>query len=224
MKQYKTDALKAKFKLAKTKCKEAYTTYVTSKENGLIEGGNLGSFNRYVNSKLVKETGIVVLIENGSYIYNDQTKAKILNDFYASVFITDNNVLPYSHSRVNYDCFICNVLFPPDRVLSLPIKLKTRTSEGPNGPSAMFLKSDAGSLAIPLSLLFRTSYELSILPTIWKSAIVTPVFKKGSPSSASNYRHISLPCVICKFMKSIIKDCLITYLLENNLISKQQHW
>jgi len=28
MKQYKTDALKVKFKLAETKCKEAYTTYV----------------------------------------------------------------------------------------------------------------------------------------------------------------------------------------------------
>jgi len=72
---------------------EAYTTYVTSKENGLIEGGNLGSFYRYVNSKLVHKTdGIGVLIDDGSYIYDDQTKAKILNDFYASVFITDNNV------------------------------------------------------------------------------------------------------------------------------------
>jgi len=25
------------------------------------------------------------------------------------IFITDNNVLPYSHSRVNDDCFICDV-------------------------------------------------------------------------------------------------------------------
>jgi len=55
------------------KCKEAYTTYVTSKENGLIEGGNLGSFYRYVNSKLVHKTGMGVLIDNGSYIYDDQT-------------------------------------------------------------------------------------------------------------------------------------------------------
>jgi len=57
-----------------------------SKENGLIEGGNLGSFYRYVNSKLVHKTGIGVLIDNGSYIYDDQTKAKILNDFYACFY------------------------------------------------------------------------------------------------------------------------------------------
>jgi len=86
----------------------------------------------------------------------------------------------------------------------------------------MFLKNVAGSLAIPLSLLFRTSYELLTLPTIWKSAIVTPVFKKGSPSSASNNRPILLTC-ICKLMESIIKESLFTYLLENNLNSKQQH-
>jgi len=183
LKRYKTDALKAKFKLAETKCKEAYTTYVTSKENGLIECGNLGSFYLYINSKLVQKTGIGVLIENGSYIYDDQTKAKILNDFYASVFISDNNVLPYSHSRVNDDCFICDVPFFPDRVFSLLTKLKPSTSGGPGGLSAICFKNVAGSLAIPLSLLFRTSYELLTLPTIWNSAIVTPVFKKGSLSS-----------------------------------------
>jgi len=93
-----------------------------------MTGGNLGSFHRYINSKLVHKPGIGVLIDNGSYIYDDQIKAKILNDFYASVFITDNNVLPYSHSRVNDDCFICDVLFPPDRVFSLLTKLKPRTS------------------------------------------------------------------------------------------------
>jgi len=53
--------------LSQTKSKETYTTYVTSKENGLIEGGNLGSFYRYVNSKFVHKTGIGVLIDNGSY-------------------------------------------------------------------------------------------------------------------------------------------------------------
>jgi len=80
-----------------------------------------------------------------------------------SVFITDNNVLPYSHSRVNDDCFICDVFFPTDRVFSLLTKLKPRTSGGPDGLSALFLNNVAGSLAIPLSLLFRTSYELSTI-------------------------------------------------------------
>jgi hypothetical protein len=71
--------------------------------------------------------------------------------------------------------------------------------------------------------LYNKSFELSAIPDIWKSAVVTPVFKKGSPSSVSNYRPISITCIICKVMESILKDNLIAYLSENNLITKQQH-
>jgi len=99
MKQYTTDALKAKFKLAETKCKKAYTN-VTSKENGLIDGSTLGSFYRYVNSKLVHKTGIGVLVENGSYIYDDQNKTKILNDFQGLRFCFYN--------RRIIGCYICS--------------------------------------------------------------------------------------------------------------------
>jgi len=81
----------------------------------------------------------------------------------------------------------------------------------------------ASTLAQPLSLLFTASLDLSAIPDIWKAAVVTPVFKKGSPTAASNYRPISLTCIVCKVMESIIKDKLIAYLLEKKLITKQQH-
>ena len=38
----------------------------------------------------------------------------------------------------------------------------------------------------------------------------------------SNYRPISLTCVACNIKESIIKDSVITYLLENNLLSNCQ--
>ena len=46
--------------------------------------------------------------------------------------------------------------------------------------------------------------------------------KKGDRSDPSNYRPISLTCVACKIMESIIKDVGMTYLLENNLLSNCQ--
>ena len=45
--------------------------------------------------------------------------------------------------------------------------------------------------------------------------------KKGDRCDPSIYRPISLTCVACKIMESIIKD-VITYLLENNLLSNCQ--
>jgi hypothetical protein len=63
----------------------------------------------------------------------------------------------------------------------------------------------------------------SKIPTAWKSAIVTPVFKKGLSSDPSNYRPISLTSSACKILESIIKDHILDHLLSNNLLSKQQY-
>jgi len=222
--QHRTDALRDKYKAACDKCRSVYIKYVISRENELIEKGNLGSFYRYVNSKLVFKSGIGVLKDNdGVFIYDDETKANLLNDFYSSVFITDNNVLPNFPSRVADDCELSDVRFTPDVIYKHLVKLKPKTGGGPDGLAAMFLKNAAGTLASPLAFLYSRSFDLSALPDVWKSAVVTPVFKKGAPSATSNYRPISLTCIVCKIMESVIKDNLIAYLLGNGLITKQQH-
>ena len=44
--------------------------------------------------------------------------------------------------------------------------------------------------------------------------------KKGDPG---NYRPISLTCILCKVMESIIRDAMIKFLLTNKLICSAQH-
>jgi len=61
------------------------------------------------------------------------------------------------------------------------------------------------------------------LPYVWKQAIVTPSFKKGSPCDPGNYRRISFTCVCCKVMETVIKDQLLAFLLRNSKITEQQH-
>lgn len=222
--QHKTDVLRDKYKASCNKCKTVYTQYIINKENDLIEKGNLGSFYRYVNKKLVFKSGVGVLKDNdGVFIYDDETKAKLLNEFYSSVFVSDNNILPDFACRVGDESELSDMQFSPDIVFKHLSKLKPKTGGGPDGLAAVFLKNVAGSLATPLSFLYNNSFESSKLPDIWKAAVVTPVFKKGSPSAVSNYRPISLTCIVCKIMESIIKDNLVAYLLSNGLITKQQH-
>ena len=47
--------------------------------------------------------------------------------------------------------------------------------------------------------------------------------KSGSASLASNYRPISLTCTCSKLMESIVSKYMLDYLLNNGLISDQQH-
>ena len=63
----------------------------------------------------------------------------------------------------------------------------------------------------------------SCIPTIGKSGIVVPIFKKGSTSDVSNYRSITLTCITCKIMEAIIKDDIISHLWKHKLILKHQH-
>ena len=223
-KHFKSDDLLTKYKAACDKCKNAYNQFVMSKENALIENGNLGNFYRYVNSKLVFKSGVGVLKDdNGVFIYDDLAKAKLLNEFYSSVFVPDNNILPVFPRRVPDDCELSNIAFTPDVIFKHLMELNPKSGGGPDGLTSVLLMNIACTVAQPLSLIYTASFELSAIPDIWKAAFVTPVFKKGSPTAASNYRPISLTCIVCKVMESIIKDKLIAYLLEKGLITKQQH-
>ena len=85
------------------------------------------------------------------------------------------------------------------------------------------MKKLAFELAYPLSLVFEASWNLGEIPNMWKKAQVVPVFKKGSALSVANYRPISLTCVPCRVMESIIKDKMTDFLNENAIISEQQH-
>ena len=73
------------------------------------------------------------------------------------------------------------------------------------------------------SMIFELSYNSGKVPSEWKCANVTPIFKKGSKASPNNYRPVSLTSVVCKVMESIIKDKIVDHLCMNNLIFKSQH-
>ena len=53
--------------------------------------------------------------------------------------------------------------------------------------------------------------------------MITPVHKKGSTSDPNNFRPISLAATCCKVMERITNNKLLTYLLSQQLITKQQH-
>ena len=72
-------------------------------------------------------------------------------------------------------------------------------------------------------MIFSVSFSTAILPDDWLTANVTPIFKNGDPSSVSNYRPISLTCIPCKILETIVRNYIIDSLLEQNVITSRQH-
>ena len=101
--------------------------------------------------------------------------------------------------------------------------LKKTSTYGPDKIGPQILKETADVLSAPLSVIFNRSLQESMVPDDWRKANVTPVFKSGSRASPCNYRPISLTCIICKIMESIIRDGIVLHLMNHNLIHSSQH-
>ena len=72
----------------------------------------------------------------------------------------------------------------------------------------------------PLCHLFSLSISLQSLPADWKIHLITPIHKAGDRSLVSNYRPISLLCIISKVLERILYNRLIEF-LSSSISSRQ---
>ena len=96
---------------------------------------------------------------------------------------------------------------------------------GPDDLHSQVLKNCAESLAKPLFPLFTQSINTSIymLPSDWRQAHITPIFKKGSKVSPTNYRPVSLTSQVVKVLETLIRSRMVKYLDENEIVTNCQH-
>ncbi|KAG6446943.1 hypothetical protein O3G_MSEX004647 [Manduca sexta] len=90
------------------------------------------------------------------------------------------------------------------RVLKLLKSLDLSKSGGPDFIPPIFIVNCADSIVVPLCILFQRSLSEGLLPNIWKSSFVTPVFKKGNRSDITNYRPISKICLFSKVLERLV--------------------
>ena len=94
---------------------------------------------------------------------------------------------------------------------------------GPDNIQGRLLIEAAEELAPGLTFLFQISLDSRKIPTDWKSALVTPVFKKGNRSSPANYRPISLTSIVCKILQHVVHSSVINHFERNNIPTDSQH-
>jgi hypothetical protein len=60
------------------------------------------------------------------------------------------------------------------------------------------------------------------MPNEWREGCITALFKKGSRKMASNYRPVSLTCILCKVLEKLIRDHIVNHVKRNTLFSPKQ--
>ena len=107
-------------------------------------------------------------------------------------------------------------------VTFLVIHLDGSKACDPDFINPRLLKEGSRILAHPYAVIFNRSLSLGYLPSSWKEANETPIFKKDEKSQPSNYRPISLYSIVGKAMERCIHEYLYKYITINDILTPLQ--
>ena len=185
---------------------------------------NNKAYYSYVKSKTKNKESIGPLVQGEEKVADSERMANILNTWYCSVF-TDEDLsnLPSPEMLYRGDNPLVDVDFTAEKVKKKLSNIKPSSAPGPDMVWARVIHDLSEVLAEPLAMVFSSCMEEGVVPADWKRANVTPIFKSGSKGVPGNYRPVSLTCIICKVMESILRDAIVDFLAQHELLRLSQH-
>ena len=184
-------------------------------------------FWRWLKNVRGGSAGIPNLKFMGSVLTAAADKAKAFNAYFCSIFTKENlSNLPHLRSLLQASwstASISDVVIDEDSVLEALGGIDPSKACGPDEIPGRLLKEGAPWLAEPLTRLFNMSLQSGSLPSDWRRANVTPVFKKGNKHSPGNYRPISLTSLVVKYLEHLIRARIVEFLEADNKLNQYQH-
>ena len=108
-------------------------------------------------------------------------------------------------------------------VIKLLAGLNPNIATGPDEISARYLKTTAEEIGLAVKTIFQLSLDTGVVPADWLLSNITPIFKKGDRSLASNYRSVNLTFVTSKIFEHILKSNVMKHLDKYNILCANQH-
>ena len=154
--------------------------------------------------------------------------ASIFNKYFVNVSHDITKTIPrakkspmdFMGERVGNSFFTAqSTAFEIPDIISL---LRSGKSLGPNSIPMKILKCLSSLISSPLSQIINESFQSGIFPDKMKLAKVIPLFKKGCPQLASNYRPISLLSVFSKITEKVMHERLYNFLVKYEILHELQ--
>ena len=206
---------------------------------------NPKAFYKYANFKQKKRANHIRLYKDSSVsntlIANDEENANLLSRFYQSNF-TDEQDAPelIFNAGINLlfneqppEAFEFNGKISPNKLGSITTsredickllkELDPFKSSSPTCIHPRLLKEAHEELSGPLVAIFNTSLIQGKVPQQWKKGFVTPIYKGDDRHMCKNYRPVTITSVLCRLLERIIKDQIVSHVVENEILSDRQH-
>ena len=182
----------------------------------------------YVRSKQKVRDKVGPLENNSENIISDGFQmAEVLNEYFSSVFTTEDIgslPVPFTKFEGNTSEHLGQLFVTPEMIAKKIKKMKDNKLTGVDRiPPKLLGGKFVEQISTPLANLFNLSLEEGIVPSEWKEANITPLFKKGSRKKPENYRPVSLTSVVCKLLETLIRDHTVEFLVKHKLINTSQY-
>jgi len=191
---------------------------------------NPSAFYTYAKKFAKSFSGIGPLTkENGEQITDPLETAEALKVQYEKVFSKPDENMKVKDPKeffkeCNRNINIDNVFFTEQDVRDAINHLSNKAAAGPDGIPAQLLKKCRDSLSLPLTILWQKSLSTGDIPSIFKTAFVTPIHKSTSPrTKPENYRPVSLTSHLIKTFERVLKKSLQNYLEVTLALEDGQH-
>ena len=135
--------------------------------------------------------------------------AYLLNIYFYSIFTKSSFQLPPLSEMLTPLLNISEIDISELDVYNALKSLDPSKASGCDNISAKTLKKCAIALYPPLHHLFSLSLSQHYIPLEWRTHLIRPIFKSEERQKVSNYRPISLLCVVSKVLERLVYNNII---------------
>ena len=206
---------------------------------------NPKAFYKYYNFKNKSRNSVIRLRNtDGKLQAGDEQNANILNNFFKSVYTTeddspalilneasqllfgeepsepfDMNDNDKDHTKIPFEDFIIS----EEEIYVMLKDIDCSKSSSPQCVHPRVLKEAAKQLTKPIHILYETSLHVGELPSRWKKSYVSPIFKAGDKHVAANYRPVAITSILCRMLEKIIRNQMLNHIKNNEILNDCQH-
>ena len=169
---------------------------------------------------------------NGSMIRKPLELAEKMNFFFIekvrnivkNIPFSDNDVLDLPKKLMfNRRCAFKFNSVHPDAVNKIISNMKTSKSCGIDSIDNYVIKLARVHLVPAITHILNLSINQSQFPTMWKTAKIIPLHKKGDQTNPKNYRPVALLSVLSKILEKAVFQQIMDYMELNNLFHPSHH-
>ncbi len=202
--------------------KEHYIHRITS-EFGQ-KSRKLYSHLRSLTSSKAKPDFIII---NNRPIHDPKQIANTFNTFFHSTVSSPSDFILPDVSNLPTPCSQLNEIgITRTDVYTALCALDDTKAYGPDDIHPRILRECSLSLVDSVHSLFFSCLTSGQIPTEWKTHKITPIPKKGDLMEITNYRPISLLCILSKVLESIILQKIIVFVRNchnSSLVSQRKN-